>query len=207
MTRAAMAYLEFERKWREKQEKDMAARSVPRRPAFRPSGGSELRSGEESTRGTAKYTPVVTKWDTTKAFSGSTRRARSPDGEVLSPRSAAEFGSGREEAILPDLHEKPGLKSKSKCFESVFVDLRKSAEASFYNPPKVNVQSTLDGRLKAVLPPEAREVASERMLVGHRAARPPDSARASGKKGSFFWRVGNRGEFQRHPIAGIPLNQ
>jgi hypothetical protein len=205
-----MAYLEFERKWKEKQEKEMAAKCAPRRPAFRPSGGIEsARGGEDSARGTAKYTPVVTKWETTKAFSGSSaRRAHiGPDGEVMSPRTAAEFYSGREETILPDLHEKPANRSKSKCFESVFEDLRKSAEASLMNPPKVNVASTLDGRLKAVLPPDVREVASTRMLVGHKSPRQPDPARASGRDGSFFWRVGNRGEFQRHPIAGIPLNQ
>merc|ERR1719171_1469960 len=64
MTRAAMAYLEFERKWKEKQEKELAKKLVPRRPAFRPSGGSELR-GEGSSRRSAKYTPVVTKWEST----------------------------------------------------------------------------------------------------------------------------------------------
>jgi len=125
----------------------------------------------------------------------------------MSPRSAAEFARGREEDVLPFLHEKPTTRNKSRCFESVANDLRKSAEAAFFKPPKVNVASSLDGRLKAVLPPDVREVASPRMLVGHLRSRVPETAKASGKPGQFFWRVGNNGEFQKHAIAGIPLNQ
>jgi hypothetical protein len=90
---------------------------------------------------------------------------------------------------------------------SVFSDLQKFGEASLKNPPRVNAASSLDGRLKAVLPADAREVASPRVLVGHLQPHTPDFGPGASRRGSFFWRVGNRGEFQRHPIAGIPMNQ
>merc|ERR1711924_229080 len=82
------------RKGKEKQEKELA-KKANKKPAFKPGGGSELR-GDMSARGSSKYQPLVTKWDTTKAFSGSSAR-RAPIGRTARPCPPGRPPNSRED--------------------------------------------------------------------------------------------------------------